>query len=131
MQQNIIIFDGVCNFCNKAVNFIIKRDPTSKFLFAPSQSLQAQNLLDKYQLTNVTLDTLILIKNDKCFLQSDAVFEIIKDLSGYWYLFGVFKIIPKILNDKLYNFISKNRYKFFGKKNTCMIPKDEIKNRFI
>ena len=130
-MKNIIIFDGVCNFCNKSVNFIIKRDSNAKFLFSPSQNTQAKKLLKKYQLSDEMLDSLILIKNDKCYLQSDAIFEIIKDLSGLWYLFGVFKIIPKKLNDKLYNFISQNRYKFFGKNNSCMIPKDEIKNRFI
>ena len=131
MNQPIIIFDGVCNLCNSSVNFIIKRDPNSNFLFVPNQSVKAEELLKKYSLENQNLDTIILIKNDKYYIKSDAVFEIIKELSGYWYLFGIFVILPKSFQDYMYGFISKNRYKFFGKKDFCMIPSKKLQERFI
>ena len=129
--KNIIIFDGVCNFCNKSVNFIIKRDPNLNFLFVPNQSVKAQELLKKHSLENQNLDTLVLLKNNSYYIKSDAVFEIIKELSGYWYLFGIFKVLPKSFRDFIYNFISKNRYKLFGKKEFCMMPTKKIKERFI
>jgi len=130
-DKTIIIFDGVCNFCNSSVNFIIKRDPTSKFFFTPIQSNKAQALMKKYQQDSNNCNTLILIKNEKCFLRSEAVLEIVKDLSGYWYLFGVFQIIPLSIRNYCYNFVSKNRYRFFGKKDSCMIPTTELQKRFL
>ena len=85
----------------------------------------------KHQIDSNSIDTLILIKNDKYFLRSDAVFEIIKDISGYWYLFGVFKVLPLFIRDYCYTLVSNNRYNIFGKKDSCMMPSDNVKNRFI
>jgi len=131
LKQNIIIFDGVCNFCNKLVNFIIKRDPTSKLIFTALQNKSAEELIIKYKVINYDIGSIILIKNDKYFLRSEAIFEIIKDLSGYWYLFGVFRIIPLGIRDYIYKLVSKNRYRFFGKKDSCMIPTKELQKRFL
>jgi len=129
--KSIIIFDGVCNFCNKSVNFIIKRDLKSTFLFTPNQSLKAQELLKRYNLSDASLDTLILVKNDKCYVKSEAVFEIIKELSAFWYLFGIFRVFPLGIRDNFYDFISKNRYSFFGKRDVCMMPNEQFKKRFL
>jgi len=95
------------------------------------QSTQAKELMKKYKIDNNSIDTLILIKNDKYFLRSSAVFEIIKKLSGHWYLFGVLQIIPLSIRDKVYNVISRNRYKLFGKKDSCMIPTKKLEKRFV
>lgn len=130
-NKNIIIFDGICNFCNKSVNFIIKRDTKVHFLFTPIQSDVAKEIMHKYDLNSKDIDSIILIKDDRYFTKSDAILEILKDLSGYWFLFRIFKIVPKIMRDYLYNFISKNRYKFFGKKNSCMLPTKDLKKRFL
>ena len=130
MKQNIIIFDGVCNFCNKSVNFIIKRDPNFHFIFAPYQEENTQRLLKKYDIQMQSEDTLILIKDGKYFTKSDAALEIIKELSGFWYLLGVFRFFPTVLRDDLYDMISKNRYKFYGKKESCMVPTKELEKRF-
>ena len=86
-NQHIILFDGVCNFCNRSVIFIIKRDHKDRFLFAPLQNQPAQDLIAKYGITDLNFDTFVLIKNDVWYLRSDAVLEITKDLSGYWFLF--------------------------------------------
>jgi len=131
LKQNIIIFDGVCNFCNKSVNFIINKDPNCHFIFTALQNKSAEELIIKYKVINYDIGSIILIKNEKYFLRSEAVFEIIKDLSGYWYLFGVFRIIPLGIRDYIYKLVSKNRYKFFGKKDSCMIPTKELQKRFL
>lgn len=128
--KKIIIFDGVCNFCNKAINFIIKRDPNSHFIFTPYQKESTQKLLQKYNIQMCTKDTLILIKDGKYFAKSDAVLEIIKELSGFWYLLRVFRFLPKKLRDYFYILISQNRYKLYGKKKSCMIPTKELEKRF-
>lgn len=131
IKQNIIFFDGVCNFCNGAVNFIIKRDINNKFLFSSLQSDNAKKILSQYHKNNTDLNTLILIKNDTLFEKSDAVIEITKEFSGLWFLVSYFKILPQSLRDFIYSFIAKNRYKLFGKKESCMIPTKEQKKRFL
>jgi len=129
-NQSIIIFDGVCNFCNKSVNFIIKRDKKEKFYFTAFQSEYAQKLLLEHNLTSQNLNTLILIKNNICFIKSDAVFEILKELSLFWQLLSIFRIVPKKARDYIYDKISQNRYKIYGKKESCMIPTAKQKKRF-
>lgn len=130
-NSHIIIFDGVCNFCNGAVNFIIKRDPEAKFVFTPMQSDLAEALMRKHEIFNVGVDTFLLIKNGQCFLWSNAALEITKDLSGLWFLFLGFKIVPTKIRDYFYKIFARNRYKLFGRQPTCMIPTEKIKNRFI
>jgi predicted DCC family thiol-disulfide oxidoreductase YuxK len=130
-NQYIIIFDGVCNLCNNAVNFIIKRDASNQFVFAPMQSPAAQALIAKYDAQNVGIDTFLLIKNGQCFYRSDAAIEITKDLSGFWHLCRVFKLIPRPIRDFFYRLIAKNRYRLFGKRKQCMIPTDTLKDKFL
>lgn len=130
-NRPIIIFDGVCNFCNGAVNFIIKRDPCAQFTFTPMQSALAKKLMVQYQINNVGIDTFLLIKNDQAFVFSNAALEITKDLSGYWYLFTVFKFIPSRLRDVVYKLFARNRYTLFGRSDTCIMPTKEIRSRFV
>lgn len=130
-NNHIVIFDGVCNFCNWAVNFIIKRDPEAKFVFTPTQSELAKELMKKYQLENVGADSFLLIKDGRCFMRSSAALEITKDLSGVWFVFLVFKIVPVRIRDFLYATFARNRYRLFGRKATCMVPAKEHKRRFI
>lgn len=129
--QHIIIFDGVCNFCNGAVNFIIKRDSKRIFKFAPMQSEIAQTFMSKHQIHDIGYDTFILIKNDKCYLRTNAALEITKDLDGYWFMFRVFKIVPSKIRDYIYNLLARNRYRLFGKRAVCMMPSKEISDRFL
>jgi len=130
-NSHIVVFDGVCNFCNTAVNFIIKRDPEAKFVFTPMQTKLAKELMSKYQVNNVGVDTFLLIKDDKCFMWSSAALEITKDLSGAWFVFLVFKIVPARIRDFFYKVFARNRYNLFGRKATCMVPTKEVKSRFI
>jgi len=127
----IIIFDGICNLCEDSVNFIVKRDKKAKFKLLQFQSRLAKNYLENYNLKFENLDTVILIRNDKIYLKSDAALEIAKYLDGNWKYLYIFKIVPKFIRDAIYMYISKNRYRFFGKKESCMVNKKEIEDRLL
>lgn len=130
-SRYIVIFDGVCNFCNGAVNFIIKRDPEALFVFTPMQSVLAHELMEKHKVYNVGVDTFLLIKNDEVFLFSSAAIEIAKDLTGFWYVFSIFRFVPKLVRDFFYKLFARNRYKLFGRQDICMVPAEDMKSRFI
>jgi len=130
-KRYIVIFDGVCNFCNGAVNFIIKRDPEAVFAFTPMQSELARELVVKFNVPNVGVDTFLLIKNDRCYVFSDAALEIARNLAGLWFLFNVFKIVPRPIRDAAYKLFARNRYKLFGRTEACMVPSDEVRSRFV
>ena len=130
-NKHIIIFDGVCNFCNGAVSFIIKRDHANKFVFAPMQSPTAQNLIDKYGVENVGFDTFLLIKNNHCYLRTDAALQITGDLTGYWFLFKILKVLPRPLRDYFYRLFARNRYRIFGRTDACVLPNDKVRNKFL
>jgi predicted DCC family thiol-disulfide oxidoreductase YuxK len=130
-KRYIVIFDGVCNFCNGAVNFIIKRDPEAVFAFTPMQSELARELVVKFNVPNVGVDTFLLIKNDRCYVFSDAALEIARNLAGLWFLFNVFKIVPRPIRDAAYKLFARNRYKLFGRTEGCMVPSDEVRSRFV
>jgi predicted DCC family thiol-disulfide oxidoreductase YuxK len=127
-EHNLILFDGVCNLCNGAVQFIITRDKKEKFRFASLQSSLGRKFIDQ---SRVSTETIMLIKNNKIYDRSSAALEIAKDLSGAWPALYIFKIVPKFLRDGIYNLIAKNRYRWFGKKDECMIPSPEIKSKFL
>lgn len=125
----IVLFDGVCNFCNSSINFIIKRDKKGYFKFAPLQSEIAQKLVgDK---TESMPESVILIENGKTYDRSSAALRIAKKLDGLWPVLFVFIILPKPLRDTVYNLIGRNRYKWFGKTEACMIPTPEVRSRFL
>ena len=126
-----MIFDGVCNFCNGAANFIIKRDPEGLFAFTPMQSDLAHELMEQHQIPKLDIDTFALIKNGRYFVFSDAALEIAKDLTGFWYLFRIFKLLPSSFRDFFYKMFARNRYALFGKQETCMIPSEKVRSRFI
>jgi len=130
-EHPIIIFDGVCNFCDGAVSFIIKRDSRELFYFSPFQSIKAQSLLEPYKIQTSQLDSVILIKDGRCYIKSDAALEICKELKGIYSYLYIFKFFPKKLRNYFYDLFAKNRYKMFGKKEQCMVPSSSIKKRFI
>lgn len=127
----IILFDGVCNFCNYWVNFAIKRDRKKKLRFTPLQGETAKRLLPQYDINPTSLNSVIFIYNGKIYTQSSAAIRICKHLNRGWKLFYGLIIIPKILRDFFYNIIARNRYKWFGKKDQCMIPPSDWKERFL
>lgn len=128
---NIVIFDGVCNLCNAAVNFVIKRDPTGVFRFAPMQSDIAQELIAMHRGAEFDFTTILLIKNGTCHERSDAVLEIARELERCRFLFRILKLTPKPIRDFFYDAIAKCRYRLFGKRDKCIVPTQNVRNRFI
>ena len=131
MNRPIILFDGVCNFCNGTVNFLLKQDKHQIFLFAPLQSVKGQELLEKYGLPKENNRSFILLDEGKVYQKSSAALRLTKGLPWFWKLFQVFYIIPSFIRDALYDLIARNRYKWFGKKDECMVPTDEQRSRFL
>lgn len=127
----VVLFDGVCNLCNGAVQFIIKRDPSFVFKFASLQSEFGQSHLKKLNLPLQALHSFIVLESGIYYQQSDAALKIAANLKGPWSALSIFKVIPKFIRDSLYTFIASNRYRFFGKRNSCMIPTPELQARFI
>ena len=131
LTHSIILFDGVCNLCNGAVNFVIKRDPGNVFKFTPLQEKQGVLLLKKHAIDAQELDSIVLVENKKVYTKSSAALRIARKLSGLWPLFFVLLIIPRFIRDGVYDFIAKNRYKWFGKKKQCMIPTPGLREKFL
>lgn len=129
--NNIVIFDGVCNLCTVSVQFIIKRDKKEVFKFLPLQSKSANKILQKYDSDVNNINTVILLKDKNIFFKSDAALEIAKSFDYPWKAFYFLSFIPKFVRDWVYDFIAKHRYHWFGKKERCMIPTDELKSRFL
>ena len=127
----IILFDGVCNLCNSSVNFIIDKDKKDVFRFAPLQSDYGRNVSEKFGLPTGNYDSFVLIENGKCYIKSSAALKTARHLPHFYKLFYAFIIIPPFLRNPIYDFIASNRYKWFGKKDSCRIPTPELKNKFL
>jgi predicted DCC family thiol-disulfide oxidoreductase YuxK len=130
-QQSFIFFDGVCNLCNSTVQFIIKKDTKNIFSFASLQSDAARNILLQYPEESFELNSIILISSHKVYLKSSAVLRIFWKLGKGYKLLFAFWIVPKPIRDVVYDYIAKNRYKWFGKSETCMLPNEDLKKRFL
>lgn len=130
-EPNILLFDGVCNLCNGFVKFIIKRDPKGKFRFASLQSEKGQELLQKFNLPTEDFHSFVFIQGDQYYLRSTAALNVLRVLGGFWKPFYAFIIIPRPIRDFFYRIVAKSRYKLFGKKDSCMIPTPELKERFL
>jgi predicted DCC family thiol-disulfide oxidoreductase YuxK len=130
-NSHIILFDGVCNLCNSTVQFIIKHDRNGKFYFASLQSEFGQEQVKKYKIDPRLTDSVIYIYNDCAYIKSSAALRIARQLDRGWPLLFVFMFLPPFIRNFVYDFIAKNRYKWFGKKDSCMIPSPELKGRFL
>lgn len=128
---SIVLFDGVCNLCSGAVQFILKRDPNGKFRFTSLQSDVGKQFSSKLGIDPTSLQTIILIKGEKHFLKSDAALEITRGLSGLWPLLYALKVIPRFIRNPVYDWVSRNRYRWFGKREMCWLPTDKWKSRFL
>ncbi len=130
-NQSIILFDGVCNFCNSSVNFVIQRDKNSRIKFTALQSEAGQQLLKQFNLPTHSFDTFIFIEEGVAYTLSTGALKVSKYLSGWWPMMYGLIIVPKFIRDSIYKWIAKNRYKWFGKKDQCMIPTPEVRERFL
>lgn len=130
-SESIVLFDGVCNYCNNMVNFVLAQDKRKSIRFGTLQSAAGQQLLQKYNLPKDNFDSFVFIEKGKAYLRSTAALKVMAYLPWYWQWTQMGWIIPKRLRDGCYDFISKNRYKWFGKKEECMVPTPEIRSRFL
>ena len=131
MTMPVILFDGVCNFCNRTVNIILEHDKAANFQFAASQSIGGIGVLQKFKLNQTSAASVILIDNDKVYTKTDAVIQIATHMNGWPRLFRLIKFIPKPIRDFGYDLVAKNRYILFGKRETCRIPDEAIRHRFL
>ena len=130
MDKDIILFDGVCNFCNATINFVIEHDPNRRFRFASLQSEFGQNILHQYHYSTHDFDTVLLIKNGEMYQKAKAVLEIARYLKGYSWLY-VFRFVPTPIANFFYGIIAKNRYILFGRRDTCRVPSPEERALFL
>lgn len=130
-KESILLFDGHCSLCNAAVDFVLKRDAKKKLLLASIQGPAGQRVLKKYQLPPSYLDTLVLVEQGKVYLGSTAALRVARLLGGGWPLFYSLIIIPKGLRDRIYQWIGKHRYQWFGRRASCRIPTAKEKSHFL
>ncbi|WP_025028323.1 thiol-disulfide oxidoreductase DCC family protein [Caldalkalibacillus mannanilyticus] len=129
-MNKIVLFDGECNFCDKSVQFIIKRDPQGVYKFAAQQSDIGKELIKKYNIPE-NINSFILVDQETCYFKSSAALRICKDLKGAWKVFYALLVVPKPIRDAVYGIVAKNRIKWFGKRDHCLIPSPEIRKRFL
>ncbi len=130
-EHPVILFDGVCNLCNASVQFIIKHDKQKTFRFASLQSSFGEEILKQNNLPANLFNSFILFENNTIYSRSTAALLVAKRLSGFIKILYSFIIVPEFIRDAIYNFIAKNRYKWFGKKDACWLPAPELKNLFL
>ena len=131
MEHAVVYFDGVCNFCNGVINFIIRNDRNDYFRYTPLQSESGQKFLRDHQFPMQRLDTFYLAENGKIYSHSAAVLRILKRLGWKYSWMHGFIIVPAFIRDFFYEVISKNRYRWFGRKDQCMIPTAEERGKFL
>ena len=127
----IVLFDGVCNLCSSAVMFIIRSDPKQRFRFAALQSPAGQALLARHGLPTAALNTFVLIEGERAFTKSTAALRAARLLGYLWPLAFVFILVPRPLRDFCYDLIGRNRYRMFGKRDSCMMPSADLDARFV
>jgi len=129
--HDIILFDGVCNLCNSAVTFIIKHDKQDRFRFAALESTVGRELLTQHGIDTKQTDSIILVRGDHAFAKAEAALHIARKMRGLWPMLYVFNALPNALLNFFYDLIAKNRYAWFGKKDSCMIPTPALRSKFL
>jgi len=129
-MSSIVLFDGVCNFCNDSVNFIIRHDKTNRYKFAPLQSDVGQEMRKKFSIGE-DVDSIVLVEDDQAFTHSTAALRIARGLGGIWSAAYIFVVVPATIRDYFYRLFAKYRYRLFGKKDVCMMPTPDVRARFL
>ena len=127
----IVLFDGVCNLCSGFVQFILPRDDEGKYRFASLQSDVGRALLAEHDLPRDELDSVVLIEGGESYVKSAAILRIATGLGGVYRLLSPFRYLPRSVRDRLYDFVADHRYRWFGKKDRCMMPSEDVQSRFL
>lgn len=130
-SSKLILFDGVCNLCNNSVTFVIKRDRKDVFKFAALQSEIGATLVRKHQIDTAKTDSILLIEGDRVYTKSTAALRIAKELCCAWPLLYGFIVVPVFFRNWVYDWVARNRYRWFGKRDSCMIPTPELQKKFL
>jgi predicted DCC family thiol-disulfide oxidoreductase YuxK len=130
-ESPVIFFDGLCNLCSKAVQFTIERDHKNIFRFASLQSDYAKEKLAPFHIEPTANNSFVLLEDGKVYERSTAALRVAKKLNGFWPLLYGFMIVPRFIRDAVYNYVAKNRYKWFGKEESCWVPTPELKEKFL
>ena len=135
-ETHLVLYDGVCGFCNRSISYLIRLDRNRRFLYAPLQGKTATGILSGVQANNKELKTVILVQDyqtqsSSLLFRSEAIFQILAELGGIWQILSWLRIIPLPIRDLAYNFIARNRYRWFGKYNECKLPAPEIRDLFL
>lgn len=130
--KKIILFDGVCNLCNRSINYIIARDKKDQFLFAPLQGTSAEKWIKERGIDTSKTDSIILIDPGVAYYtRSSAAIKIGQSFGGGWKLLGIFEWVPTVIRDFFYDLVAKNRYRWFGRRDQCMIPTPQLQAKFL
>lgn len=130
-NKTLVLFDGICTLCNRSVDFLIKRDNREEFYFSSLQSDIGQYVLNKSEMDSKELNSLLIVRNGRVYKSSRGVLEIVVRMRRLWPLLYIFIIVPFFLRDPIYNYVARNRYKWYGKRDTCRIATQAEKNRFL
>ncbi len=131
-EKQLILFDGVCNLCNTSIQYVIKHDKNNRFLFAPLQSTLGKSIITHYNIDTSKMDSILLYTPGKgIYYKSTAALKTASQLGAPTNLLSIFLLVPAFIRNWVYDFIAKNRYKWYGKKEACMIPTPELKARFL
>ncbi|MBP6557252.1 MAG: thiol-disulfide oxidoreductase DCC family protein [Flavobacterium sp.] len=132
LDKKIILFDGVCNLCNTSVQFVIRHDKNDIFRFVALQSDLGLKIITHIGIDTKNTDSIILYEPGKAYYnKSEAAFQIIKEFGGIYSLLRILSIFPKFISNAVYDYVAKNRYQWYGKRETCMIPTAELKAKFL
>jgi predicted DCC family thiol-disulfide oxidoreductase YuxK len=131
MDHPLVLFDGVCVFCNRSVNFIIAHDPAARFRFAPLQSPLGQSMLARCGLQQAGIDSVVLIEGGRCYRKSTAALRIAHRLTGWWPWTFFLVMVPAQLRDLVYDWFARHRYRWFGQLKMCLMPTPEVRQRFL
>lgn len=126
-----LLFDGVCNLCNGSVRWVIRHDPDARFRFASLQSAAGRALLAGHQLPLDAMATVVLVDGDRHWVKSDAAFEVLSRLGGYWSILRPLRALPRPFRDAIYDLVARHRYRWFGKRDECWVPTPELRARFL
>jgi len=126
-----ILFDGVCNLCNGFVQFVIARDPSAHFRFASLQSPAAASLLRDAGITGPLPDSMVLVQDGRVFFRSEGALRVARRLTFPWWLASGFRIVPRVIRDRVYDVVAAHRYRWFGRRDICMVPTPDLARRFL
>jgi len=130
-RAGVVLFDGVCNLCNGYVRFVVRRDPRRRFRFASLQSTFGASALLRHGLPADYLGSILLLEDGVLFAKSDAVLRIVRRLRWPWPAIGILVVVPRALRDLVYDWVARNRYRWFGKRESCMLPSADDAARFL